>query len=48
VLEPRARVTQDQKDQHNANSRARAVLFSSLLLLKFERVFDCTTLRRSG
>jgi hypothetical protein len=45
VLEPRARVTQDQKDQNNANRRARAVLFSSLSLLEFERVFDCTTAR---
>jgi hypothetical protein len=45
VLESRARVTQDQKDQHNANSRARAVLFSSLLLSEFERVSDCTTAR---
>jgi hypothetical protein len=32
VLEPHARVMQDQKDQHNANSRARVVLFSSLSL----------------
>jgi hypothetical protein len=45
VLEPRARVTQDQKDRHNANSRARTVLFSSLSLQEFERVSDCTTAR---
>jgi hypothetical protein len=36
VLEPHARVTQDQKDQQNANSRARTVLFSSLSLPEFE------------
>jgi hypothetical protein len=36
VLEPCARVTQDQKDRHNANSRARAVLFSNLSLQEFE------------
>jgi hypothetical protein len=45
VLEPRARVMQDQKDQHNSNSRARTVLFSSLSLQEFKRVFDCTTAR---
>ena len=45
VLEPRARVMQDQKDRHNANSRARSVLFSSLSLQEFERVSDCTTAR---
>jgi hypothetical protein len=45
VLEPRARVTQDQKDRHNANSRARVVLFSSLSLQEFKRVSDCTTAR---
>jgi hypothetical protein len=45
VLEPRARTTQEQKDRHNANSRARSVLFSSLSLLEFERVSDCTTAR---
>jgi hypothetical protein len=45
MLEPRARVTQDQKDRHNANSRARTVLFSSLLLQEFERVSDCTNAR---
>jgi hypothetical protein len=43
VLEPRARVMQDQKDRHNANSRARVVLFSSLSLQEFERISDCTT-----
>jgi hypothetical protein len=43
VLESRARVTQDQKDLHNANNRARVVLFSSLSLQEFERVSDCTT-----
>jgi hypothetical protein len=36
---------QDQKDQHNTNSRARAVLFLSLSLQEFERVSDCTTAR---
>jgi hypothetical protein len=45
VLEPRARVTQDQNDRHNANSRARTVLFSSLSLQEFESVSDCTTAR---
>ena len=45
VLEPRARTTQDQKDRHNANSRARSVLFSSLSLPEFERVSDCATAR---
>jgi hypothetical protein len=45
VLEPCARVTQDQKDRHNANSRARIVLFSSLSFQEFERVSDCTTAR---
>jgi hypothetical protein len=45
VLEPHAHVTQDQKDQHNTNSRARAVLFSSFTLPEFERVSDCTTAR---
>jgi hypothetical protein len=45
VHEPRAHVTQDQKDRHNANSRARAVLFSSLSLQEFKRVSDCTTAR---
>jgi hypothetical protein len=45
VLEPHARVTQDQKDQHNANSRAHAVVFSSLSLQEFERVSDCTISR---
>ncbi|XP_021320538.1 uncharacterized protein LOC110436975 [Sorghum bicolor] len=45
VLEPRARTTQDQKDRHNANSRARSVLFSSLSLSEFERVSDCATAR---
>ena len=41
VLEPRAHTTQEQKDRHNANSRARSVLFSSLFLSEFERVSDC-------
>jgi hypothetical protein len=45
VLERRARVTQDQKDWQNSNSRARAILFSSLSLQEFERVSDCTTAR---
>jgi hypothetical protein len=36
VLEPYACVMQDQKDRHNANSRARVVLFSSLSLQEFE------------
>jgi hypothetical protein len=43
VLEPHARTTQEQKDRHNANSRAHSVLFSSLSLLEFERVSDYTT-----
>ncbi|XP_066351156.1 uncharacterized protein [Miscanthus floridulus] len=34
-----------QKDRHNANSRARSVLFSSLSLPEFERVFDWATAR---
>jgi hypothetical protein len=45
VLEPRAHTTQDHKDRHNANSRARTVLFSSLSLPEFERVSDCATAR---
>lgn len=45
VLAPAARITQEQKDQHNANSCARSVLFSSLLVSEFERVSDCTTAR---
>ena len=48
VLEPHARTTQEQRDLHNANSRARSVLFSSLFLSEFERVSDCATVRRSG
>jgi len=40
-----AHVGQEQIDQHNANSRARAVLFSSLSLSEFERVSDCATAR---
>ena len=40
-----ARNTQDQIDQHNANSEARSVLFSSLSLSEFERVSDSTTAR---
>jgi hypothetical protein len=36
VLEPYAHVTQDQKDWHNANSRALVVLFLSLSLQEFE------------
>ena len=43
VLE--ARITQDQIDQHNANSKARNVLFSSLSLFELERVSDCMTAR---
>ena len=43
VLE--ARITRDQIDQHNANNKAHSVLFSSLSLSEFERVFDCTTAR---
>ena len=44
VLEPRARVTQDQKDRHNANSRARSVLFLSLSLQELEslRLYYCS------
>jgi hypothetical protein len=45
VLEPYARVMQDQKDWHNANSRARTVLFSSLSLQEFKRVSNCTIAR---
>jgi hypothetical protein len=38
-----ARNTQDQIDQHNANSKARSVLFSSLSLSEFEsRLYDCS------
>ena len=44
VLEPHARTTQEQRDLHNANSRARSVLFSSLSLLEFERVSDYATI----
>ena len=40
-----ARVGQEQIDQHNANSKARSVIFSSLSLSEFERVSDCTTAR---
>jgi len=40
-----AHVDQVQIDQHNANSGARSVLFSSLSLSEFERVSDCTTAR---
>ena len=40
-----ARVGQEQVDQHNANSRARSVLFSSLKDCEFERVSDCSTAR---
>ena len=45
VLPVAARTTQDHKDRHNANSKARSVLFSSLSLSEFERVSDCTTAR---
>jgi hypothetical protein len=45
ALEPRARFTQDQKDWHNANSRAHAVPFLSLSLQEFKRVSDCTNAR---
>jgi hypothetical protein len=38
-----ARVGQEQVDQHNTNSRARSVLFSSLRDTDFERVSDCKT-----
>jgi hypothetical protein len=38
-------VGQEQIDQHNANSKARSVLFLSLLLSEFEQVSDCTTAR---
>ena len=38
-----ARVGQEQIDQHNANNKARSVLFSSLSLSEFDRVCDCTT-----
>jgi hypothetical protein len=34
-----------RKDRHNVNSRAHAVLFSSLSLPEFERVSDCATAR---
>ena len=43
-----ARINQEQIDQHNANSRARSVLFSSLWLLEFERVLISLLLERSG
>jgi hypothetical protein len=44
VLEPCARVMQDQKDRHNANSKARVVLFLSLSLQEFEslRLYYCS------
>ena len=40
-----AHVGQDQIDQHNANSRARSLLFSALRDADFERVSDCSTAR---
>ena len=40
-----ARVGQEQIDQHNANNRARSILFSSLKEADFERVSDCKTAR---
>ena len=40
-----AHVGQEQIDQHNANSKARSVLFFSLSLSESERVSDCTTSR---
>ena len=40
-----ARVGQEQVDQHNTNSRACSVLFSSLKDCEFERVSDCSTAR---
>ena len=40
-----ARVGQEQIDQHNANCKARTVLFSSLSLPEFERVQDLATAR---
>jgi len=39
------RVGQEQIDQHNANSRARSLLFSALKDPDFERVSDCSTAR---
>ena len=38
-----ARVGQEQIDQHDANNRARSLLFQSLSIPEFERVSDCTT-----
>ena len=38
-------VGQEQIDQHNTNSKARSVLFSSLSLSEFELISDCTTAR---
>jgi hypothetical protein len=40
-----ARVGQEQIDQHNANSKAHSVIFSSLSLSEFERVSDYTTVQ---
>ena len=40
-----ARNTQDQIDQHNANSKARSVLFLSLSLSEFEKLSNCTITR---
>ena len=40
-----ARNTQDQIDQHNTNSKAHSVLFSSLSLSEFERVSNLVTAR---
>src|SRR5579859_5947014 len=40
-----ARVGQEQIDQHNANSRARSLLFSALRDADFERVSNCSTAR---
>ena len=39
-----ARNTQNQIDQHNANSKARSVLFLSLSLSEFEclQLYDCS------
>src|SRR5579859_2466694 len=40
-----AHVGQEQINQHNANSRARSLLFSALKDADFERVSDCSTAR---
>jgi hypothetical protein len=41
-----ARVSQEQIDQHNTNSKAHSILFFSLSLSEFKRVSNCTTARK--